>query len=804
TWMQQDLAATQDSGLELSKRRGDDFCLEDCSIGWTDGDRFGGVRSLNLRVTPGELLLISGPVGSGKTLLLEGLAGTRTTESGVCQRAGRSTAFVAQRPWLLNGSLLENVLFGQHEMPEKLQRTLESCALMQDLDALPSGIHTLVGEEGVQLSGGQKQRVSLARAVYSSAEVVLLDDVLSALDAHVGQHVWEKAICGALDGRTRVLVTHQIQYWSHPAVSRILMLRKDGSTEFLGTYQELSAEPSLQPRLSPARTGSSAQEAPTEPQPSAAPKPGAAAPSREQSSQEMRRTGHILRADLLAYAKACGGLGGVSVIAVLMVAYYGVQLASSLQLAAWSNANVAAEDSGHPEARDQSRRYLVQYLILCLLTGISCFSFFYGIQIVALRASREMHTLFVRGLIRTELRFFDLTPTGRALNRCLKDMATLDDNMPAAFRMLFECFMNCCISLLVLGLYAWEALVIVPPFMVLYWMIMTVYRWPARDLRRLEGVSRSPGMSHFSDSVKGANTIRAYGHEARFLQQNLNLLGQTQRTVYWFWVAQAWVSTSQEVLGTVALAVIAGVVGYRAYVGSLSPGLAGLALSYAMSMPRDLMYLSRRWASMEVEFVSIERIMEYARLRTEEEAAPSLGASATAPASVAVFAQDLYLQYDSDSPLVFNGLSLSIPRGARAALVGRTGCGKSSFLSAIVRLYPLQKGHLQVHGRDVHSVSLAALRSTVRVLLQDPIFFTGTIRSNLLSQPPRATASGTQARHSGEEEALWNCLRKAGLEDRIASLAKGLDVEVEENGLNFSQGERQLLCLARVLMERPE
>eukprot|EP00439_Symbiodinium_sp_Y106_P023674 s3358_g2.t3 len=261
TWVQQDLAATQDSGLELSKRRGDDFCLEDCSIGWTDGERFGGVRSLNLRVAPGELLLISGPVGSGKTLLLEGLAGTRPTESGVCQRAGRSRAFVAQRPWLLNGSLLKNVLFGQHEMPEKLQRTLESCALIQDLDALPSGIHTLVGEEGVQLSGGQKQRVSLARAVYSSAEVVLLDDVLSALDAHVGQHVWEKAICGALDGRTRILVTHQIQYWSHSAVSRILMLRKDGSTEFLGTYQELCAEPSLQPRSSPARTGSSTQEA---------------------------------------------------------------------------------------------------------------------------------------------------------------------------------------------------------------------------------------------------------------------------------------------------------------------------------------------------------------------------------------------------------------------------------------------------------------------------------------------------------------------------------------------------------------
>ena len=273
----------------------------------------------------------------------------------------------------------------------------------------------------------------------------------------------------------------------------------------------------------------------------------------------------------------------------------------------------------------------------------------------------------------------------------------MDDRMPAAFRELFESFMNVCISVLILSLYAWEALIVVPPFALVYWMTMTVYRWPARDLRRLEGTSRSPGMSHFSDSVKGARTIRAFGHEKRFFQRNLELLGQNQLCSYWFWVAQAWVSCTQEVLGTLALAVVAGTIGYRAYFGTLNPGLAGLALSYAMSMPRNVMFLSRRIATMEVEFVSIERIMEYTRLPHEDpHSTERFDVDLSDCSAPAVVARDIELRYDSDGPKVLNGLSLSVTKSS--AFVGRTGCGKSSFLSALLRLYPISGGQLYVHG----------------------------------------------------------------------------------------------------------
>lgn len=776
-----------------------DSLLQDCDVGWPIEDSekpsCRGVQKLSLEVKPKELLLISGPIGAGKSTLLEAFTGTRPQLSGICRKRGGSMAYVAQRPWLLNGTFLENLLFGLPEDPQKLQDTLESCALLQDLDSLPSGLQTLVGEEGVQLSGGQKQRLALARAVYSGSRVVLMDDVLSALDAHVGRHVFEKVICGQLRGKTRLLVTHQVQYWSHPAVTRILLLRADGTCGFLGTYQQLQS--SIAPNAGPGEVAETAAEGEENGDLKPQPTTGRLGGNRFLDAQEQRRVGRIQWEDLVAYARACGGAGGVFSIASLILVYYGAQLASSLQLAVWSNANIRAEESGHPEARDASRRYLVMYVALCLLTGVSCFSFFFGIQLVALRGSRRLHDSFMEGLLYTQLRFFDLTPTGRALNRCLKDMATIDDRMPAAFRELFESFMNVCISVLIISLFATPALMVVPPFVLVYWLTMKVYRWPARDLKRLEGTSRSPGMSHFADSIKGARTIRAFGHEARFLERNLQLLSQNQLTTYWFWVAQAWISCTQEVLGTFALAVVAGIIGYRAYLGLLNPGLAGLALTYCISMPRTVMFLSRRVATMEVEFVSIERVMEYTRLpREAPQTAPPHGDGAEeTPHGAAVLAEGLYLRYEDDGPLIFNGLSLSIPSGSSCALVGRTGCGKSSFLSALVRLYPLCGGKLYLHGQLVTSLPLPKLRSMVRVLLQDPIFFTGTIRSNLLSRAPSAAAM------ANEDEVLWQQLRQVGLEPRIRSLPLGLDAQVEENGQNFSQGERQLLCLARVLVD---
>eukprot|EP00928_Gymnodinium_smaydae_P027038 TRINITY_DN21037_c0_g1_i1.p1 TRINITY_DN21037_c0_g1~~TRINITY_DN21037_c0_g1_i1.p1 ORF type:complete len:1431 (-),score=138.73 TRINITY_DN21037_c0_g1_i1:187-3840(-) len=803
-----------------------DYSLVDCDFGYPSGQQHKGIRGLSLRVHPGELLLVCGPIGSGKTTLLQGCAGVMKPLRGVCEIRGRSTAYVAQRPWLLNGSLLENITFGQPTDDEKLSRILKCCSLGPDLQVLGNGLDTLVGEEGVQLSGGQKQRVSLARAIYSEADVVIMDDVLSALDAHVGQHIWEEAICGSLRGRTRILATHQVHYCSDSAVDRILILDDDGRVQHLGTYEELLKQgvqfgslqrsvggdtETTQESVGGTEKSEAAGSVRTVPETLAADPTSATSrngtASQRHGASELRRLGAVQGQDFLEYLRACGGAAAVSIIVILLVAYYGTVLASNFQLAAWANWSSRQAAGGSASIQSQSKSFLEVYIFLSLTTGVLCIFFFLGIQLVSLRSSRVLHERFARSLLWAELRFFDVTPTGRILNRCLKDFQLLDDRMPAAFRELIESLMNFIIAAAILFLFAWEALLAVPLFGFIYWRVMNVYRWPARDMKRLESLSRSPIMSHFSDATRGSCTIRAYRQDARFMHDNLVLMGDVQRTSYWFQTCQGWVSMVQEFLGTLLLAIIAGSIGYRAYTGYLSPGLAGLAMSYAINMPRDLMWLSRRIASMEVEFVSIERILEYVRLTLEQDVHERNADGLVLPVEgYAIHAEAVWLRYAPEFPWVLRGLSLKIPKGSRAALVGRTGCGKSSLLSALARLYPIAAGCLFVNGKDVMGTSLRELRRVVRVLLQDPIFFSGSIRSNLLCRTPKQCMLDNVERtnassESAEDAALWQALGKAGIEKLIRDLPSGLDEPVEEGGQNFSHGERQLLCLARVLVD---
>lgn len=827
------LPAGSSTGVEAVKQGvqdGDqiDFRLSCCDIGYpVGGGLHRGIQGLSLRVEAGELLMVCGPIGCGKTTLLQALAGVQRPLLGDCiAREGRSTAFAAQRPWLLNASLLDNITFGRPLEPEWLSNVLAACALEPDLKVLPQGLETLVGEEGVQLSGGQKQRVSLARAVYSRSDVVLLDDIMSALDAHVGQHIWNAVVCGLLAGRTRVLVTHQTQYCSHPAVTRILLLSESGGPTHLGTFRDVcrSGGDHLLGALETNHGGKDGEEdGEAQGEGEGSKNDGnkgedSTASSVSLNMAETRQLGAVRWRDFTDYLAACGGIVPVGAVTLLLVAYYGSIFATRSALATWTNAGEASE-----LGRQETIEFNELFLGLTLLTGLGSFAFFMGLQLVSLRASGAVHRRFAHHLLRAEMRFFDTTPTGRALNRCLKDMQMIDERMSGAFRELFESMMNCVVSVGNLLFFAWPALFALPIFGIIYWRVTEVYRWPARDLKRLEGMSRSPMMAHFADSIRGAGTIRAYRHDQRFIRHNLELMGDIQRTGYWFWSAQGWVSTLQEVLGTFLLAGICCVIAWRASVGALSPGYAGLALTYAISMPRDLMWLSRRVASFEVEFVSVERVLEYARLPLEEDeqarrwsetrtpsaaraaaAEPAADAAAKAAGSVryAICAESLWFQYAVDLPWVLQDLSLRIPLGSRAALVGRTGSGKSSILSVLSRLYPPAQGCVSVLGQDIMETPLAVLRSQVRVLLQDPIFFSGTVRSNLLCRVPKALPTFSSAAvGSAEEDALlWRALQQSGLEELVRALPQGLDEPVQEGGNNFSQGERQLLCLARVLV----
>uniref|UniRef100_A0A7S4UU60 Uncharacterized protein n=1 Tax=Alexandrium monilatum TaxID=311494 RepID=A0A7S4UU60_9DINO len=821
------------------------FQLLGCTVDWprssacegrpssaeADNKRVFGA-GLSFEIPHGSLVLICGPIGSGKSTLLSVLAGTLPASAGSCEVSSGRCALVAQRAWLQNGTLLENVLFGQAEDPERLGRVLDACMLGDDLLALPDGLQTQVGEMGVQLSGGQKQRVSLARALYASdCDAVLLDDVLSALDAHVHRSVWEEAICNQLGGRTRVLATHRVQHCRDPRVDKILILGADGSQEFFGTYAELQDSGSLG-LLGLSEAGGDAAPAALAAQ-GAAPSPEqprkqAAGPSHGAAS-ESRATGGIAWADFQVYANACGGLSVIALISLPLVLYYVAALLTNWQLSRWTDHSPPNRDSelaflaggasldglraggrAEPGARDgdSGARDLGLYLMLVGATSLLRLVFMLVVQLASVVSSRRLYAGLMSKLLRLELAFFESTPTGQILNRCLKDMAQIDDRMADVALSVAQAWLDAATAAVVLAATAPWSLLAVPPFCAGYARVMRIYRWPARDLKRLEAVARSPIMNHFSDSTRGAGTVRAYGHDLRFMRKNLELVDACARAFYTYWGVRSWNAMALEFLGSLLLIASVACIAARVARGSLAPGVVGLALSYAMAMPRQLMWISVQSAELETEFVAIERVAQYVRLAPEADLAlstdagqasvvdadlVSAGAAQAGVANTGLAVRDAWLRYTASGPWVLRGLSFDLPRGCRAAFVGRTGCGKSSLLAAVVRLYPVEHGQIFVQGRDVGSTPLAALRHSVRVLLQDPVLFGGTIRSNLLCQPAARAAPAADG-------ALWDALRLVGLDGLIRSFG-GLDAGVEEAGGNLSQGQRQLLCLARALME---
>jgi len=766
---------------------------------------------LSFEIHRQELVLVCGPIGCGKSTLLSVLSHTVPLSSGRCSAASGRCALVAQRPWLFNGTLLENILFGQAFEAERLERVLRACALSDDLAALPDGDQTLVGEMGVQLSGGQRQRVSLARALYASdCDAVLLDDVLSALDAHVSQHVWEQAICGELSSRTRVLVTHQVNHCSDPRVSKILLLSSDGSQKFFGTYAELERTGWLsslgvaKPTDKPLAVQMAAASGITAPAEKGSPFSG---PAREVRA-EARRTGGIAWSDFLVYANSCGGLFVMILVSLPILLYYTSSLLTNWELSRWTDqSRVGAPQHLHipvdavrrlDEATERdSLDDLKVYLALVGVTSLFRLVFMLVVQLASVLSSQRLYKSLMGRLLRLDLSFFETTPTGQILNRCMKDMAQIDDLLADCLLSVVQAWLDAITVSVVLSAMAPWSLFGVPPFCIGYAFVMRVYRWPARDLKRLEAVARSPIMNHFSDSIKGAATLRTYGHELRFMRKNLELVDGCARAFYTYWGVRSWNAMALEFLGSLLLIISVSCVAARAASGGLPPGAVGLALSYAMTMPRQLMWISINMANLETEFVAVERIAEYIRLLPEADVVPS---SVDDPERLNALGTGLavrgaWFRYKASGPWVLQGLSFDLPAGSRAAIVGRTGCGKSSLLAAAVRLYPLEGGQIFVQGRDAAATPLALLRRSARVLLQDPVLFAGTIRSNLLCLP--GASSETSA---SSDDSLWTALRTVGLDEIVRSFG-GLDASVQEAGGNLSQGQRQLLCLCRVLID---
>ncbi|KAL4260343.1 ATP-binding cassette transporter C [Pleurotus pulmonarius] len=789
---------------------------------------------LTLQFPPNELTLVCGKLGSGKTLLLLGLLGEADILTGqvLCPRsppdalasyAGKSIpkedwvvegvcAYVPQAAWLRNASIKDNILFNLPYDEERYQKTLEVCALISDLQILEDGDESEIGERGVNLSGGQKARVSLARAVYSRASILLLDDVLSAVDAHTAHHLYNECITGPLmRGRTVILVSHHVQLCT-PGAGYIVAL-ENGRIQYQGDRQGFQASSVMQTLVQSSSESTdekeeaavedlklSSSQAPSEAQSTtdttvtavATPSSDKKAP-RKLVEEEKRAVGRISRDVWSTYIHACGHWPfWVVFILILLLAALSPVLENGW-LRHWSGSEQVGEGTRSPLF------YISVYAVITMagiiIGTIRWFVLYRG----SINASIVLYQRLLEAVLFANIRFHDTVSRGRLLNRFGKDFEGIDSSLADNFGRSIINGMSVAITVVTVSAVGGLPFIIAVMIIgTIYFNVAKVYGQTSRDMRRLDSVTRSPLYSIYGETISGVTIIRAFGASSKFLRDMLRFADTNANPYYWMWGVNRWLSARFNLLSSA-------IVGVTALVALITPridaSLAGFALAFASSISGDLLFLVRRFVALEQSMVALERVKEYTDLRREPPEFIEPRPPSEWPQNGGIKCEGLVIRYAPELPDVLHNLNFEVYPGEKIGILGRTGSGKSTLALSFFRFVEATEGRILVDDIDIAKVGLTDLRSKLTIIPQDPTILSGTLRTTL------------DVFSEYEDAEIYEALRRVHLipsedtpeeaADTVnANVFRNLDSPVSEGGENFSTGEKQLLCMARAILKR--
>lgn len=800
-------------GKELKDSSSNDTSLEDSN--------FAGLNNIDLKIKKGEFVVITGLIGSGKSSLLLALSGFMKRTSGSVNVNG--SLLLCGYPWIQNDTVKSNILFGEELDEAKYSEVVYACSLESDLEILPAGDATEIGERGITLSGGQKARINLARAVYNNKDIILLDDVLSAVDARVGKHIMNNCILGLLKDKTRILATHQLSLIG--SADRVIFLNGDGSVS-VGTVEELRennfAFNNLMAFNSETKDEEEEKEEENEDEEQEAQefesikRQLSKIPTNKEKDEEAihkdynqnnTEDGKLMASEdraingikLDVYKKyihyGSGKIGSLVmcfaiVLAVVLATF--CQLFTNTWLSFWTEKKFPGKSDGF---------YIGFYVMFAVLSGLLIMIEFIFFVLLTNTASKNLNILAVKKVLHAPMSFMDTTPMGRILNRFTKDTDALDNELGDQIRMLFFFFGNIAGVLILCVIYLpWFAIAI--PFLVaLFIGVANYYQASAREIKRLEALQRSHVYNNFNETLNGMNTIKAYKADHIYLRKNEFFLNKMNEAYYLTIGNQRWLAIHLDCLATIFALIIALLCVFRVF--SIGPASVGLLLSYVLQIAGQLSMLIRTYTQVENEMNAVERMCSYAFDLPQE--APFKISETTPPPEWpeqgSIKFEDVSLAYRPGLPLVLKNLSLQVEPSQKIGICGRTGAGKSSIMTALYRLSELSTGKIEIDGIDISSLGLSSLRSKLSIIPQDPVLFQGTIRKNLdpFNEHP--------------DDLLWDSLRRAGLiEEAKLKLVKRqndeseeyhkfhLNQEVEDDGANFSLGERQLIAFARALV----
>ncbi|XP_049784178.1 ATP-binding cassette sub-family C member 5-like isoform X6 [Schistocerca cancellata] len=771
------------------------------------------ISDINLLVSKGQLIGICGPVGSGKTSLLLAALGQMRITSGHVFRDG-SCAYVSQEAWIQNATLKENVLFGETFEAKRYYEAVYSCALVEDVKQLPGADETEIGERGINLSGGQKQRVALARALYSNRDIYFLDDPLSAVDAHVGAHIFEKCILTALKDKTVLLVTHQVQFLSR--CDKIYVL-KDGRILEEGTHEELMASEKEYSIMIKRYTANKDQEnnvslkeaveaglndvSYLNSDMSGMDMKGEHHTPRNIQGQKIVEKEEITKGNIRfytyqSYISAAGGYFITLIVSLCFLLNVGSTAFSTWWLALWIKegsgnvtinlGNVTVISHNLNDNPKYHMYQLVYAVTIAVILGTSLLRGFMFTK-VSLRASTILHNKLFKKVVESPLYFFETTPLGRMQTLFSRDIDEVDVRLPITVETIMQNILLVVFAILfICVVFPWFFVAVIV-LGVVYHLISKIFRSAIRDIKRLDAVTRSPVLSAIGSTVSGLSTIHAFAKEGIFISKFVQLFDENSTCSFLSMVSMRWLAVRIDSLAVVAVCLTSCFV--IAFRDVIPPAMSGLALSYSAHISGIFQYTVRLVSETEMRFISVERINSYLRkLMPEDFKTAKINVLPEWPTKGRIEFKNVSLCYREGLPNVLKGINFIIESAEKIGIVGRTGSGKSSLVAAIYRMAELSSGKITVDGVNIADVKLQHLRSRLSVIPQDPVLFSGTIRSNL----------DLNCQYTDAE--IWLALERTKLRDKVLSMKGQLDAKVTQEGDRLSTGEKQLLCLARALL----
>uniref|UniRef100_UPI0037E82233 ATP-binding cassette sub-family C member 12-like isoform X2 n=1 Tax=Semicossyphus pulcher TaxID=241346 RepID=UPI0037E82233 len=774
------------------------------------------LRNISFTLPKGNLLGVCGNVGSGKTSLISSILEQMHLLRGSLTADG-TFAYVSQQAWIFHGTVRENILMGEPFNKAKYDRIVDVCSLRADLKILPHGDQTEIGERGLNLSGGQKQRISLARAVYSNKDIFLLDDPLSAVDAHVGKHIFEEGIKKELHGKSIILTTHQLQYLEfcddilvlddgevrEAGDHKALMEANGRYAQLISNYQmeqskdemeEVSPQDAAQPEEVELRDGNDSgivnlafDMSDEKDDETTADRKSTA--GNQLVIQESTTEG---AASWRVYQQYCKAAGGYIVTFLIILNFFlmiGCTAFSNWWLSFWLGTGNGTSSQGDVSQNPHMHFYQIIYgamaLVMVVLAIIKCFLY----TRITLNASCKFHNTMFKKIITSPMSFFDTTPTGRVLNRFSKDQEEVDIVLPLHIDPFLQFCLMVTFTIVIISAVFPAMLIAVVIIGALFTVIVFVFQRSICQMKKMENISRSPCISLTTSTLQGLSTIHAYNirdsHIKLFkllndIYSNHFLLYHSGTRWLTFWLD--FMASTMTLL--VALFIV---LSSDELVG---PALKGLAMSYTIQLTGMLQYVVKQSTEVKARFNSVERLQEYITDCTSE--APKHIKEAQVPEdwpkSGAITFQGYKMRYRENTPIVLNKVDFLIRAGEKLGIVGRTGSGKSSLGVALFRLVEPSAGTILIDGVDIMAIGLQDLRSKLSIIPQDPVLFIGTVRYNL------------DPFNSYTDEEIWAVLEKTYMKDSISRLEGKLQAQVRENGENFSVGERQLICMARALL----